>query len=228
MRGPTPVDGVHSRTVDSTRWSGGEARWRPLPDSGLPQPDHDDRDPPVVGVVALAHPLPLPEVAGELHQARDRAVGVAFADVVEHQQHRRMRHLPVLVLGNGPAGAPHRPLLPVGVLHPPAEEPGVLLWWRRFSWSKTHLPGASPCCQPNRRAPATGWKELTGCLVSGVPSALWSRAAAQPNASWPSADRLRLRKARASEGWAAGPRSSVRYLSGLRHQRVIMTLPLSK
>ncbi len=32
----------------------------------------------------------------------------------------------------------------------------------------------------------------------------------------------------ASEGWAAGPRSSVRYLSGLRRQRVIMTLPLSK
>lgn len=34
------------------------------------------------------------------------------------------------------------------------------LWWRRFSWSKTHLPGASPRCQSNHRAAAPGWEEL--------------------------------------------------------------------
>ncbi|MGW2651994.1 hypothetical protein ACWC2T_45880, partial [Streptomyces sp. NPDC001393] len=32
----------------------------------------------------------------------------------------------------------------------------------RFSWSKTHLPGASPCCQPNYQAAAAGWKRLKG------------------------------------------------------------------
>lgn len=35
------------------------------------------------------------------------------------------------------------------------------LWWRRISWSKTHLPGASPVCQPNCLSSPTGWKELT-------------------------------------------------------------------
>ncbi|MFH8819350.1 Scr1 family TA system antitoxin-like transcriptional regulator, partial [Streptomyces sp. NPDC017862] len=31
---------------------------------------------------------------------------------------------------------------------------------RRFSWSKTHLPGASPRCQPNGRTAEAGWKRL--------------------------------------------------------------------
>ncbi|MFI1360677.1 hypothetical protein ACH4TV_44965, partial [Streptomyces sp. NPDC020898] len=36
---------------------------------------------------------------------------------------------------------------------------------RRFSWSKTHLPGASPVCQANCPAAAGGWKRLN---VGGV------------------------------------------------------------
>ncbi|MFD6866295.1 IS630 family transposase [Streptomyces diastaticus] len=43
------------------------------------------------------------------------------------------------------------------------------LWWRRFSWSKTHLPGASPPCQPNCGTPAAGWKRLTTWKASTDP-----------------------------------------------------------
>lgn len=35
------------------------------------------------------------------------------------------------------------------------------LWRRRFSWPKTHLPGASPRCHPNCAAPSAAWKRLT-------------------------------------------------------------------
>jgi DNA-directed RNA polymerase subunit alpha len=34
------------------------------------------------------------------------------------------------------------------------------LWWTRFSWSKTHLPGASPRCHPNQPRAQPGWKRL--------------------------------------------------------------------
>ncbi|MGW1091472.1 hypothetical protein ACWD4L_35710 [Streptomyces sp. NPDC002596] len=90
------------------------------------QPGRDDRDLPVVEVVVL-EPLPLPQIAGKFDQARDRTVGVAVADAVEHQQHGRVRHIAGSALGDRPAGTPHRALLAVGVLHLPPEEPGVLL-----------------------------------------------------------------------------------------------------
>ncbi|MFE5979183.1 DUF397 domain-containing protein [Streptomyces wedmorensis] len=34
-------------------------------------------------------------------------------------------------------------------------------WWRRFSWSITHLPGASSACQSNWPSRSGGWKMLT-------------------------------------------------------------------
>lgn len=91
------------------------------------QPGRDDRDLPVVEVVAAGQPLPLPQVTGQLHQARDGAVGVALADAVEHQQHGRVRRIAVPALGDRPAPTPHRALLAIGVLHRPLEEPRVLL-----------------------------------------------------------------------------------------------------
>lgn len=88
----------------------------------LAEPDRDDRDLPVVEVVAAGQPLPLPQVPGQLHQARDGEVGVALADAVEHQQHGRVRLIAVPALGDRPARTPHRALLAVGVLHLPPEE----------------------------------------------------------------------------------------------------------
>ncbi|MGP3632687.1 hypothetical protein ACTU45_04830 [Streptomyces sp. 24-1644] len=83
------------------------------------QPGRDDRDPPVVEVVAAALPLSRPQMPGELSQTRDDEIGVTLTDTVEHQQHGRVRHIPVPARRHRPAGAPHRTLLAIGVLHLP-------------------------------------------------------------------------------------------------------------